>query len=84
VLLTDFGDNAILFRVDYWIDIRVEPNWRRVASESRRHVEELFTERGITIAFPQQDVHLDNLTPLKVEVVTHTTADGAGQAVQPA
>lgn len=84
VLLTDFGDNAILFRVDYWIDISVEPNWRRVASEIRQHVEKLFTEYGITIAFPQQDVHLDSPAPLKVEVVTHTTADGAGQAVQPA
>jgi Mechanosensitive ion channel len=84
VLLTDFGDNAILFRVDYWIDISLEPNWRRVASEIRQHVEKLFTEYGIMIAFPQQDVHLDSPMPLKVEVVTHTAADGAGQAVQPA
>ena len=33
-----------------------------------------FAEAGVIIAFPQRDLHMDTLAPLKVEVV------GGGQA----
>jgi small-conductance mechanosensitive channel len=35
----------------------------------RFRIDELFRENGIVIAFPQRDVHLDNLQPLQVRVL---------------
>jgi small-conductance mechanosensitive channel len=77
------GDNALLFRVDFWLGISIEPDWRRVASDIRQRIEALFAEHGITIAFPQRDVHLDSPTPIKVEVVAHPAAAGEVPAAQP-
>ena len=41
---------------------------RRVESDIRYKVNELLNEAGITIAFPQRDVHIDTAQPLKVQV----------------
>jgi potassium efflux system protein len=69
VLLEDFGDNALLLRVDYWLDISLQDNSRQVASEIRLGIEKRFTEHGIAIPFPQRDVHLDSSAPIRVEMV---------------
>jgi small-conductance mechanosensitive channel len=42
---------------------------RRVESDVRFRIDELCRARGINIAFPQRDVHLDTLKPLEVRVV---------------
>lgn len=65
----DFGDNALLLRLDFWVDINVEPNWRRVMSDIRYRLAESFDAHGIVVAFPQRDVHLDSARPVKVELV---------------
>lgn len=69
VYLEEFGDNALILRLDFWVDLVVEPNWRRVMSGIRQRIRELFQENGIPIAFPQRDVHLDSVKPVKVELV---------------
>ena len=54
VLFRDFGDSALLFELrcfthlDYYLS---------AASDLRFRVDELFREHGITIPFPQRDVH---------------------------
>jgi len=45
-----------------------------VMTDMHRKIHRRFAEEGITIAFPQRDLHMDTLAPLKVEVV------GGGQA----
>jgi small-conductance mechanosensitive channel len=56
VLFVDFASSTILLRARYWV--RVDS--RSVsASLLRRRMEEVFRDRGIVIAFPQLDVHLD-------------------------
>jgi len=45
-----------------------------VMTDMHRKIHRRFAEAGITIAFPQRDLHMDTLAPLKVEVV------GGGQA----
>jgi len=59
VLFTDFGDNALMFRLRVWtvIDHMVE-----VETNIRFEIDRLFRERGITIAFPQRDIHIKTVT----------------------
>lgn len=77
VLFSDFGDNALLFESLFWIHARTLLDRRRIESELRFRIDELFRSAGITIAFPQRDVHLDTLRPLDVRLVGNA---GSGQS----
>ena len=57
VLMVEFGDSAVVFEVSVWID---DP-WvlRRARSDLNEAIWWTFKEKGIVIAFPQMDVHLD-------------------------
>jgi small-conductance mechanosensitive channel len=57
VLMIEFGDSAVVFEVSVWID---NP-WvqRRALSDLNEAIWWAFKEKGIVIAFPQLDVHLD-------------------------
>lgn len=59
VFFQDFGDNSLLFEVYFWINSQVEGGLRLVASNIRFELDEAFKAAGITIAFPQRDIHLD-------------------------
>ena len=59
VTLDDFGDNALVFEVNFWINSDIEGGLRVVRSNIRFRIEELFNEHAIVISFPQQDVHID-------------------------
>jgi small-conductance mechanosensitive channel len=69
VVFEDFGDNALVFDVYFWCDVSGERELRRIRSDLRFRLTELFNEHGIVVAYPQRDVHLDSLRPLQVEVV---------------
>lgn len=69
VLFTDFGDNALIFDVYFWIVIESAIERKSIESEVRFRIEEVFGKAGIIIAFPQRDVHLDTSQPLAVEFV---------------
>jgi potassium efflux system protein len=70
VLFADFGDNALVFDVLFWLRSRTILERREVESEVRFCVDALFAEAGIVIAFPQRDVHLDAASPVPVRVVS--------------
>ncbi len=70
ILFSEFGDNALIFEVHFWIRMRILMDRKIVESEIRYRIDELFREAGITIAFPQRDVHLDTLKPLNVQMVS--------------
>lgn len=59
VYFEDFGDNALIFEVIYWIDSKAEGGLRVSRSLIRFRIDELFEQAGIVIAFPQRDVHID-------------------------
>ena len=68
VIFDDFGDNALMFEVFFWVEAAVERDLRTIRSDIRFRIDELFAEHGIVIAFPQRDVHLDgSLTIVKAE-----------------
>lgn len=75
VYLQEFANNALSFRLDFWVDLAVQSNRLRMMSDVRLHIEELFVQNGVVIAFPQRDVHLDLANPVKVELTT--AASGA-------
>jgi len=67
VRFTSFGDNALLFTLYFWVR-PLSQRWD-VESALRFRIDELFREAGITIAFPQRDIHLDSSRPVEVRVV---------------
>jgi len=68
VLFEDFGDNALIFRVVFWTRVSNFMQRRQIESDVRFRIDELCRERGVTIAFPQRDVHLDTLRPLEIRL----------------
>jgi len=41
---------------------------REIESNVRFKIDQLFSEAGLVIAFPQRDVHLDTLKPLQINI----------------
>ena len=70
ILFKEFGDNSLNFEAHFWIHMRTLMERERVNSDIRLAVERTFDECGITIAFPQRDIHLDTLKPIEVNLVT--------------
>jgi small-conductance mechanosensitive channel len=75
VVFDDFGDNALIFDVYFWCDVGGEKQLREIRSEIRFRISALFEENGITIAFPQRDVHLDSPRPIDVRLVPANVED---------
>ncbi len=69
VLFTDFGDNALIFEVLFWLRVRNAMDRRVIESDIRYRIDELFRSAGIVMAYPQRDVHLDTVRPLEVRMV---------------
>jgi len=69
VLFADFGDNALIFEVHFWISITRVIERRVIESSVRFRIDDLFREAGIVIAFPQRDIHLDTSGPLEFRII---------------
>jgi potassium efflux system protein len=67
VILADFGADSLLFKLRVWVNLR---QTRRVQVESdlRFAIDDLFAGRGIIMAYPQRDVHLNVLRPVEVRL----------------
>lgn len=68
ILLEDFGADALMFGVYYWIDVAAGTIGRQVASDLRFMIEATLRKHEIVIAFPQRDVHVDIAQPLQVHI----------------
>jgi small-conductance mechanosensitive channel len=75
VYLDDYGDSAVGFVLTYWVEMSATADVRRIKSDLLHMIDRAFASAGITIPFPQRDVHLDADAPLKVEVVTPAVRD---------
>ncbi|RJP58538.1 MAG: hypothetical protein C4541_07845 [Candidatus Auribacter fodinae] len=69
ILFSEFGDNALIFEVYFWIQVHRLMDSRIVRSDLRFRIDELFREHKITIAYPQRDIHLDTVKPLEIRIV---------------
>ncbi len=77
VLFEDFGDNALLFTLKFWIRLGPDVDGGIVRSDLRHRIYELFELEDIAIAFPQRDVHLDSDGPIEVKVI-NSSPEGNG------
>lgn len=68
VLFSDFGDNALIFHIYFWVGIKRVIERRQIESDVRFEIDDLFAKEGIVIAFPQRDIHLDSDAPLRVSI----------------
>jgi len=69
VLFNDFGDNALIFDLYFWVSMSRIMDRRIIESDIRFRIDELYREAGIVIAFPQRDVHLDTQKPLEFRII---------------
>jgi len=69
VLFADFGDNALIFDIYFWVSIKRIIERKFIESSVRFRIDDLFREAGIVIAFPQRDVHLDAYKPLELHIL---------------
>ncbi len=69
VLFAEFGESSLNFEVHFWMRVRSQMDRRRVESDLRYRIDALFHTAGISIAFPQRDVHIDMAQPLAVRLI---------------
>jgi len=65
----DFGDNALIFYLSFWVSMTTLGERFALESRIRFRIDELFREAGIVIAFPQRDVHLDASKPIELKLL---------------
>lgn len=74
VSFEDFANDALVFSVSFWIHLQ-EASKGKVESDLRFRIDELFTQAGIVIAYPQRDVHLNVMRPLEVRLAPDATRE---------
>ena len=67
VLFSTFGDNSLSFELRVYIS-GIE-HYVKVWHDLNMAIDKAFRKAGITIAFPQRDVHLNTLVPLEIRVL---------------
>ena len=70
-----FGDNSLDFELRVYIN--GIDNWWPMLHELNVTIDNAFKKAGVTIAFPQRDVHLDATGPLEVRVVSEPSGSNA-------
>ncbi len=73
VVFEEFGDNSLAFKLLFWCHVTRPMDLRRLKSEIRFSIDQLFRENSIVISFPQRDIHLDTTKPLEIKFVGDKT-----------
>jgi small-conductance mechanosensitive channel len=70
IVFKDFGDNALIFEVYFWIRLG-KGRMVKIQTESnvRFLIEKHLREADIVVAFPQRDVHMDTSKPLDLRII---------------
>jgi small-conductance mechanosensitive channel len=72
-LFEELGESAMNFALYFWVDLPAQPDARVVTSDLLHRIYERTAEEGISIAFPQRDIHFDASGPIQVEVLGSST-----------
>jgi potassium efflux system protein len=72
-----FGDNALNFELRVYI--KNIDDWIPMLHSLNRAIDKAFRQAGVTIAFPQRDMHLDATGPLEVRVVAEPSGFEVGK-----
>ena len=69
IFFEDFGNSALVFNFYFGVRLKNYMERLQVESDIRFRIYAAFRDAGITIAFPQRDVHLDVKTPMEIKVL---------------
>jgi small-conductance mechanosensitive channel len=73
VLVNQFGNSSIDFRLLFWADIEI---WVGLKSDLMLAIDESFRKHGIEIPFPQQDVYIKQMpAPAETPAPDHLPGD---------
>ncbi len=73
VTFEQFGDNSLLIKARFYMD-QLDQRLR-VSSDLMLDINRRLNEKGIVVAFPQRDVHLDTSQPLEIRMMERDKAD---------
>lgn len=68
VVLTDLGDNALIFTLRFWILVETGVDGIKIDSDLRCEILKKLNAAQISLPYTQQDVHLSSEEPLRVVV----------------
>ena len=71
MLLTEFGESTLNFELRFWVDVS-KANSAQVSSDLRLMIAGALAEQGISIDYPQRDIHLHAKRPLEVQVIARS------------
>jgi small-conductance mechanosensitive channel len=66
-IFEDFGDNALIFSLYFWVHLGGGANAMVITSDLRLMIEKHLTENGIGVPYPQRDMHLTTDKPIQVQ-----------------
>jgi len=59
VMFDDFADSSLMFNAIFWVCAESETMLRKVRSDIRFSLYDVFEKHDVLIAFPQRDIHID-------------------------
>jgi len=68
VTFDNFADSSLSFSAYFWLEMDPAMNSLEICSDIRHRIGEMLGEAGISIPFPQRDLHLSTSRPLEVIV----------------
>lgn len=68
IIFEDFGDSALIFTAYFWVEVTSDAYYRIVESDIRHMLDKRLHDAGITIAFPQRDIHIDSSRPIEIQI----------------
>ena len=68
ITLEDFGDNGLVFNLQFWIKLQAGIQPAQIMSDLRFSILAAFAEAGIELPFPQRAVMFDQSNPIPVRV----------------
>jgi small-conductance mechanosensitive channel len=84
ITFKEFGDNALIFKIYFWIRIGNKRMQKTITESNVRFlIEKHLREAGIVVAFPQRDVHLDTSKPLEMRILDSEDDQIEGGDAQP-
>lgn len=69
VVFENFADSALTFTAYFWIELDPNVNSMVIFSDIRHRINERLAGAGISIPFPQRDLHLETSGPIEIKMV---------------
>jgi small-conductance mechanosensitive channel len=67
VIFKDFGDNALIFDLYFWVHSSGDRGARQIRSDVRFSLDQALIDAQIVVAYPQRDIHVDGTLRLQRE-----------------